>query len=165
MPKKKRVDRAKVYLGGASIRQHQSKSTTILKNLNLLQERVIDYGCGYGFDAILNGYEKYDPFYFDDMPDGLFTTVVNINVLSAVSSKIRSEIIENIQEILEPDGIGYLCVPRNLPKGGKLAGYNRRPQNYIILIGLHTVYLDDEIEIYVLTKTSTYKDKTNNISE
>jgi len=48
MLNKKRVDKTKVYLGGASIKKHQSKSTTILQELNLLQGKIIDYG----FDAI-----------------------------------------------------------------------------------------------------------------
>ena len=124
----------------------------------------MDYGCGYGFDAEVNNWESYDPYYNDIKIEGLFDTIVCTNVLSAVSSKIRKEIIENIRDLLNDNGNAYFAIPRNLPLKGKLSGYARRPQNYIILT-LESIYNDNKIEIYKFNKNSDYIDKTKNICE
>ena len=124
----------------------------------------MDYGCGYGFDAEVNNWESYDPYYNDIKIEGLFDTIVCTNVLSAVSSKIRKEIIENIQELLEDYGLAYLIAPRNIPKKGKYSNFQRRPQNYVIL-SLKSIYNDKNLEIYELKKDDKYVDKTHNIGE
>jgi hypothetical protein len=159
-----RCNRTKVYLGGAPKRKFESKASKILKELNVIKGSTIDYGCGYGFDADLNNWDKYDPYYFENKLDKLYDTVVCINVLSAVSSKIRNEIIESIREILNDEGTAYLCVPRNIPITGKLSGFHRRPQNYVVLT-LNSIYKNKEIEIYSFKKNDNYKDKTKNINE
>jgi len=42
-----------------------------------------------------------------------FKNIVCINVLNVVSKKIRIEIIQNIQELLEDDGISYfMCTTK-----------------------------------------------------
>ena len=160
----KRINRVKVSLGGAIKRKTPSKASLLYNKLNILKGRVLDYGCGYGLDAEINKWESYDPYYNDIILNGKFDTIVCTNVLSAVSSKIRHQIIENIRELLNEDGFAYFAVPRNLPIKGKLSGYERRPQNFILLT-LESVYLDKDIEIYKFNKISEYKDKTNNICE
>ena len=82
----KRVNRVKVSLGGAIKRKNPSKASILYKQLNLLKGRILDYGCGYGFDAEVNNWESYDPYYNDIKIEGLFDTIVCTNVLSAVSS-------------------------------------------------------------------------------
>ena len=93
-----------------------------------------------------------------------FKNIVCINVLNVVSKKIRNEIISNIQELLEDSGVAYLCVPRNVPIKGKYSGFERRPQNYVVLT-LNSIYIDKSIEIYELYKNSEYQDSTINIGE
>ena len=159
-----RVNKTKVLLGGAMKRKNPSKSADILNKLNILTTNVLDYGCGYGYDADVNGWDKFDPYYFDNYPTKKFQNIVCINVLNVVSSKIRKEIISNIQSLLEEDGIGYLCVPRNVPIKGKYSGFERRPQNYVIL-SFNSIYKDKKIEIYELKKDITYEDTTFNIGE
>ena len=125
---------------------------------------MYDYGCGYGLDAEVNNWESYDPYYNDIKVEGVFDTIVCTNVLSAVSSKIRSQIIENIRDLLKEDGNAYFGIPRNLPIKGKLSGYARRPQNYVVLT-LESMYKDNKIEIYKFSKNNFFKDKTKNICE
>ena len=161
---KVRVNKTKVLIGGALKRKNQSKASTIFKQLNILSEDTLDYGCGYGFDADYNKWNKYDPYYFDNYPIRKFKNIVCINVLNVVSSKIREEIITNIQELLEPNGIAYLVCPRNIPIKGKYSNFQRRPQNYVILT-LNSIYKDKNLEIYELKKDSKYIDKTSNIGE
>ena len=160
----KRVNRVKVYLGGAIKRKTPSKASLLYNQLNILTGRILDYGCGYGLDAKINNWESYDPCYYENILEGKFDTIVCTNVLSAVSSKIRGEIIENIRELLKNNGNAYFAIPRNLPIKGKLSGYERRPQNFVILT-LESIYLNKDIEIYRFCKDSVYKDKTNNICE
>ena len=117
----KRVDRVKVSLGGAMKINTPSQSSLLYNKLNLIKGRVLDYGCGYGLDAELNNWESYDPYYNDVKVEGLFDTIVCTNVLSAVSSKIRNQIIENIRDLLKEDGNAYFGIPRNLPIKGKLS--------------------------------------------
>ena len=159
-----RVDGVKVSLGGAPERKSESKSSIILKNLKLINGRTLDFGCGYGFDADKNNWEKYDPYYFDNKIEGTYDTIVCINVISAVSSKIRKDILNNIQELLNENGKAYLSVPRNIPIKGKFSGYERRPQSYVILT-LKSMYKDKKIEIYELNKKDKFKDKTFKIGE
>ena len=66
--------------------------------------------------------------------------------------------------MLKEDGNAYFGIPRNLPVKGKLSGYARRPQNYVVLT-LESMYKDNKIEIYKFSKNSVYKDKTKNILE
>jgi hypothetical protein len=159
-----RVNKIKVLIGGALKRKNPSKASTIFQQLNILSENTLDYGCGYGFDAIYNKWDKYDPYYFDNYPIKKYENIVCINVLNVVSSKIRKEIITNMQELLEPNGIGYLVCPRNVPLKGKYSNFERRPQNYVILT-LNSIYKDKHLEIYELKKDSIYIDKTFNIGE
>ena len=159
-----RVNKTKVLLGGAIKRKNPSKASSVLNNLKILDNNVLDYGCGYGFDADFYSWEKYDPYYFDNFPTKNYKSIVCINVLNVVSSKIRKEIITNIQSLLENDGTAYLCCPRNIPIKGKYSNFQRRPQNYVIL-SLDSIYKDKNLEIYKLDKNSVYKDTTFNIGE
>jgi len=163
MPKN-RVDRTKVLIGGAIKRKNPSKAATVFEQLHILSDDTLDYGCGYGFDADHYKWAKYDPYYFDNYPSAQFKNIVCINVLNVVSSKIRTEIIGNIQELLKPDGTAYLVCPRNIPVCGKYSNFERRPQNYVVLT-LNTTYKDQNMEIYELKKQSVYQDKTHNIGE
>lgn len=159
-----RVNKTKVLLGGAMNRKNTSKAASIFENLKILGDNVLDYGCGYGFDADHYKWDKYDPYYFDNYPNKKYDNIVCINVLNVVSSKIRKEIINNIQNLLNDNGIAYLVAPRNIPVKGKLSGYERRPQNYVIL-SLPSIYKDKNLEIYKLCKNDNYNDSTFNVGE
>lgn len=43
---KNRVDRVKVSRGGATQRKHESKGCMKLKEFDLIQGTILDYGCG-----------------------------------------------------------------------------------------------------------------------
>ena len=88
----KRINRVKVSLGGAIKRKNPSKASLLYNKLNLINGRVLDYGCGYGLDAKVNKWESYDPYYNDIKLDGLYDTIVCTNVLSAVSLSLLFEL-------------------------------------------------------------------------
>ena len=56
-----RIDRQKRALGHAIRRPRPSRAAAYLVANDLLRGRVIDYGCGFGFDADHFGWESYDP--------------------------------------------------------------------------------------------------------
>ncbi len=120
--------------------------------------RVLDFGCGYGFDADTFGWESYDPFYRPGQPAGPFDTIVCVGVANALSRNNRSAVISEIQELLAEDGVAYLAVPRNLPVEGKL-GINHSLQNYVVLT-LPLIHESDEFAIYELRKRDRPRDKT-----
>ena len=62
-----RVNKTKVLIGGAMKRKSPSKASEIICELKLLSNDVLDYGCGYGFDADYYGWEKYDPYYLQNL--------------------------------------------------------------------------------------------------
>lgn len=49
-------------------RKDISLPTKFLVKENLIKGMVLDYGCGYGFDADSLGFEKYDPRFFPQIP-------------------------------------------------------------------------------------------------
>lgn len=145
-----RVNRGKVARGGATNRKYPSLASTYIHSQGLDKGRVLDFGCGYGIDAKTYGWEAYDPYYSSYQLSGKYDTVVCINVISAVSEDNQRKIIEEIRSVLAPDGIAYISVPRNLPKQGKLSGYHRRPQRYVILNEPSIYHLPQKYEIYKL---------------
>ena len=74
-----RVNKTKVLIGGAIKRKNPSKASEILLKLNLLEKDVLDYGCGYGFDADYFKWDKFDPYYFGKYPDKKYNNIVCIH--------------------------------------------------------------------------------------
>ena len=153
-----RIDRQKRALGHAIRRSTPSRAAEYLKTQGLATGRVIDYGCGYGFDAQHFGWEAYDPFYGPELPSGVFNTVVCTNVLSALSRRNRADVVERVNAILDEAGVAFFAVPRNLPRTGRL-GIGHTLQNYVVLT-LPVVYEDRWLAIYRMEKDVRFKDKT-----
>jgi tetratricopeptide (TPR) repeat protein len=61
-------------LGGAVRRETASKTARFLDERRLLRGRVLDYGCGFGFDADHFGWEAYDPHYRQALGWALYAT-------------------------------------------------------------------------------------------
>lgn len=153
-----RIDRSKRALGGAVKRTKPSRAATIIIEQKLAVGRVLDYGCGYGLDADTHGWDAYDPYYRPAEPVPPYDTIVCISVLNALSRNNRSKVIGRIRELLTDTGRAYLAVARDLPRTGKL-GVNHSLQNYVILT-LPSIYLDQHLEIYQMSKTTEFHDKT-----
>ena len=91
-------------LGGAVRRETVSKTARFLDGHRLLRGRVLDYGCGFGFDADHFGWEAYDPPYRQKFPDGLFDTVVCNHVANMLTRDSRWELFRALQALLAPQG-------------------------------------------------------------
>lgn len=153
-----RIDRQKRALGHAIRRTSPSRTAQYIADHGLARGRVIDYGCGFGFDADHFGWESYDPYYRPDLPEGRFDTVVCSNVLSALTRHNRAKVIATIDDLLEEGGAAYLGVPRSLPVTGRL-GTGHTLQNYVQLT-LPVIHEDPKFAIYHMAKAATFKDRT-----
>jgi len=151
-----KIDRQKRAWGGAIKRTQPSKAATIIAPLAV--GKVLDFGCGHGFDADHHGWEGFDPFYRPNKLVPPYDTITCIGVINALTRNNRAKVITQIQSLLSDGGAAYLAVPRNIPKTGKL-GIHHSLQNYVVLT-LPSIYCDDELEIYKLLKTDVFKDKT-----
>lgn len=148
-------------LGGAIKRTAASKTAKFLDERNLLQGRILDYGCGFGFDADHYGWEGYDPHYRPKKPVGLFDTIICNGVANMLTRKSRQILFQDLADLLTENGKAYIAVSRNIPKVGK-AALRKRIQNYVVLT-LPSIYHDDDVEIYQLRKVSEFQDLTTEV--
>lgn len=151
-----KIDRQKRAWGGAIKRTQPSKAATILAPL--VTGKVLDFGCGHGFDADHHGWDSFDPFYRPNKLVSPYDTITCIGVINALTRNNRAKVIAEIQALLCDGGTAYLAVPRNIPKTGKL-GIHHSLQNYVVLT-LPSIYCDEELEIYKLLKADVFKDNT-----
>jgi len=150
-------------LGGAIRRETVSRTALVLKERDLLRGRILDYGCGFGFDADRFGWEAFDPHYRRKTPEGMFDTVVCNHVANMLTRASRHKLFGTIVALLAPQGAAYLSVSRKIPVAGKL-GIRKRIQNYVVLT-LPSVFRDDELEIYRLEPGSSFEDLTQEIED
>lgn len=150
-------------LGGAIKRETVSKTARFLDEHRLLRGRVLDYGCGFGFDADHFGWEAYDPQYRQKRPEGRFDTIVCNHVANMLTRASRQESFRAIQALLAPEGKAYVSVSRKIPKAGKVA-VRKRIQNYVVLT-LPSLFRDEELEIYQLEANSDFMDLTQEIED
>jgi hypothetical protein len=150
-------------LGGAPERTALSKTARVLIASKLACGRVLDFGCGLGFDADQLGWEAYDPYYRPGEPTGLYDTVVVNHVANILTRASRESLFQAVNALLAPGGTAYISVARNIPLSGK-QGPRRRIQNYVVLT-LPTIFADDEEEIYGLAKDTVFKDRTSEMEE
>ena len=148
-------------LGGAIEHCKPSDAASWLVENKRIAGRVLDYGCGHGFDADHFGWLGYDPYYRQTAPTGTFDTIICNHVLNMLTSSSRATALNSIQTLLREDGTAWLVVPRNIPTNGKL-GARKRIQNFVVL-DLPSEFVNGQLEIYRLASGSRIVDKTNEI--
>lgn len=150
-------------LGGAVRRAEVSTTARVLVERRLIQGRVLDYGCGFGFDADHFGWESFDPYYRPKPPVGPFDTIVCNHVAHMLTRASRTALFESIDALLAPAGVAFIAVTRSIPTIGK-ASLRKRIQNYVEL-SLPSVYRDEQIEIYRLNKGEQFEDLTREFEQ
>lgn len=80
--------------------------------------RILDYGCGRGFDADYMGAEKYDPYWFPVEPEGEFDVIFCTYVLNVMDRPAQTEVLRRIATLLSHGGVSYVTVRRDIPWGG-----------------------------------------------
>jgi 2-polyprenyl-3-methyl-5-hydroxy-6-metoxy-1,4-benzoquinol methylase len=82
-----------------------------LEQRGKLRGKMLDFGCGRGYDADAFGMFQYDPHYEPIMPEGTFDTVVCNYVLNVIPSPTeRDATIALLRGKLSPGGIGFITV-------------------------------------------------------
>lgn len=94
-------------------RNKPSRPAIWLARQGLLQGRVLDYGCGRGFDADYYRMEKYDSCSFPKRPEGQFDIILCSYVLNVVDNKTEVVIINDIRRLLKPGGTAFFAVRRD----------------------------------------------------
>jgi 2-polyprenyl-3-methyl-5-hydroxy-6-metoxy-1,4-benzoquinol methylase len=103
---------SKAHLTAIS-RKSPSAPMKYLSKMGLLKGKMLDYGCGRGFDADFFGMEKYDPHFFrcDDFSPCEFDTITCNYVLNVIENpNERKRIIDEMLHWLKPDGNLYIAV-------------------------------------------------------
>lgn len=101
----------------------------------LLKGKMLDYGCGRGYDADTFGMAKYDPFWFkcDDFGAEEFDTITCNYVLNVIEdARERVYAVQRMQRWLKPNGNLFISVRADKKN---LNGYTKRGtwQGYIVL--------------------------------
>jgi diadenosine tetraphosphate (Ap4A) HIT family hydrolase len=89
----------------------------------LLEGKILDFGCGFGFDTdelCRLGYNVigYDYYYRPDFPIGKFDTIFCNYVLNVLESYAQAEVLMNVANLLSPKGTAYFAVRRDLTEEG-----------------------------------------------
>jgi hypothetical protein len=107
------------YHKTAISRKALSVPMRVFQKKGLLQGRMLDFGCGRGYDATTLGMEKFDPNGFPFLPKGEFDTVTCIYVMNVIpATATRWKLERTIIGLLNPGGRGLLAIRDDVPEGG-----------------------------------------------
>lgn len=100
-----------------------SVPTRYLLQHDLLKGRILDFGCGFGYDTDelkRQGFDivGYDSYYRPDYPDGKFDTIICIYVLNVLERYPQADVMMSISNLLSSNGTAYLAVRRDLTEEG-----------------------------------------------
>ncbi len=117
----------------------------------LAKGRVLDFGCGYGFDANYYGWEKYDKYHCPEYPIGKFDTIFCHYVLNVLDTRYKREkVLDEIRNLLSPNGIAYITVRRDGDCNNMFRP--RGTYQHFVRLKLPIFKEDSEICIYILRK-------------
>jgi SAM-dependent methyltransferase len=143
---------SKAHLTAIS-RKSVSAPMKYLDKMGMLKGKMLDYGCGKGFDADFFGMAKYDPFFApcDDFCEGEFDTITCNYVLNVIEDAAdRDAAITQMLHWLKPNGNLYIAVRADKKA---LMGYTSRGtwQGYIEL-DFPKIKSTSAFDLYHLTK-------------
>jgi len=133
----------------------------LLKN-NLIKGKVLDYGCGrchslnnahfdaHGFDPCWN-FPQTDTSIVNN---STYDTVICIYVLCVLEAKMRWDVLRNIQNNLNPNGIAYIAVRNDKPKNGWGVTSKGTYQGRVRKLTLPLLYKNSQFRIYTLTRNT-----------
>ena len=150
-------------------RSKLSSPVQFLLDRNLLQGRILDFGCGLGNDVKLldrQGFNiiGYDPHYTPIYPEGKFDSIVCCYVLNVLMPEEQSSVLMNIAHLLKPGGKAYYAVRRDLKKEGFREHYIHKKPTYQCNVKLpfQSIQLNEYCEIYEYTHYNHQWNSPNN---
>jgi SAM-dependent methyltransferase len=86
-------------------RTNLSYPAKFLLNQELLQSKILDFGCGLGIDVKLlqqKGYDitGYDPYYFPQYPHHKFDTIICFYVLNVLFPEEQANVLMEVSHML-----------------------------------------------------------------
>ena len=86
-------------------------------------DKILDYGCGRGYDADAMNWYKYDPHYFPSIiADDYYDIVICQYVLNVISSKKeRVQVINSVLDCLKGSGKAFFIVRDDIKEDGLTA--------------------------------------------
>lgn len=136
-------------------RKNPSFPTIHLYQNQLLQGRILDFGCGLGKDVDFlqqQGFEVvgYDNHYCPQYPTGKFDTILCNYVLNVLLPEEQTLVLMQIAELLKPTGKAFFAVRRDLKKSGYL--YNPKQEATVyqcnVVLNYKSLLLANHCEIY-----------------
>lgn len=150
-------------------RSYLSFPAQFLLNNNLLQGKILDFGCGLGNDVkLLNkkGFDvtSYDPYYFPKYPDEKFDTIICFYVLNVLFPENQANVLMDVSHLLKPEGKVYYAVRRDLKREGFREHYVHKKPTYqcIVKLPFKSVYLDEYCEIYEYVHYNNQRNTSDN---
>jgi diadenosine tetraphosphate (Ap4A) HIT family hydrolase len=126
----------------------------LLKN-NLLKGKVLDFGCGLGSDVNTlkeKGVDVvgYDKFYFPQLPNDKFDTIICLYVLNVLQKEEQTEVLLKVSQLLKPGGTAYFAVRRDVKFEGFRTHKIHQKQTYQcnVVLPYNSILLNEYCEIY-----------------
>ena len=88
-------------------RKSVSRPMRMLNEMGLLVGRMLDYGCGRGFDADHFGMDSFDPYYKNVSLVGKYDTITCNYVLNVIEGDLV-EILSRLRSLLVDGGTCYI---------------------------------------------------------
>lgn len=136
-------------------RTYLSFPAKLLLKQNLLQGKILDFGCGFGNDVKLLQQKKldiigYDPYYFPQFPQEKFDTILCFYVLNVLFLEEQIKVLMEVSHLLKPGGKAYYAVRRDLKREGFREHYVHKKPTYqcIVKLPFFSIHQDEYCEIY-----------------
>lgn len=129
--------------------------TRWLRQNNLLQGEILDFGCGFGFDTDQlkeEGFDitGYDNYYRPDYPEKRFDTIICNYVLNVLEPNEQAEVLMSVSELLRPTGKAFFAVRRDLKNDGFRTHYVHKQPTYQsnVILPYKSIFSNENCEIY-----------------
>ncbi|BAY37722.1 hypothetical protein NIES2111_20620 [Nostoc sp. NIES-2111] len=149
-------------------RTYLSFPAQFLLNQNLLQGKILDFGCGFGNDVKIlaqKGFDitGYDPYYFSQYPQNKFDTIICSYVLNVLFSEEQANVLMEVSYLLKPGGKAYYVVRRDIKKEGFREHYVHKKPTYqcIVKLPFYSIYVDESREIYEYSHYNNQRNSSN----
>lgn len=153
----------------AKERVYLSFPAQFLLDKNLLQGKILDFGCGFGNDVKIlqkKGFDitGYDPYYFSEYPNEKFDTIICFYVLNVLFPEEQANVLMEVAHLLKPGGKAYYAVRRDIKKEGFRQHYIHKKPTYqcIVKLPFKSIHLNEMCEIYEYMHYNHQRNSTNN---
>lgn len=139
----------------AKKRDSLSFPARVLHGRRLLIGRTLDFGCGFGTDVKIlakRGIEiiGFDPHYFPEVPTKKFDTIICFYVLNVLLPESQKSVVDEISQLLLPDGKAYFAVRRDVQFSGfRMHKIHKKPTYQCnVELPYLSIFKNDFCEIY-----------------